>query len=187
MSNTSALEVKIQAVLPESMSSGVMSFLSVTGDWKWMGRLGRLDPGTPEDTQNCASRVLHQTCVRLRLSHSCRENVTAMFRGNFDCSARFARSARIAPLERAYFVVTRGQKACPLTPPQHGAWRDPGLLRSPALAPGGSRLWSAPTSSSLGDKMHVPSLLLSTARGAIRASTSSGRMTRPSRRFQLDS
>jgi hypothetical protein len=110
MSNTSALEVKIQAVLPESMSSGVMSFLSVTGDWKWMGRLGRLDPGTPEDTQNCASRVLHQTCVRLRLSHSCRENVTAMFRGNFDCSARFARSARIAPLERAYFVVTRGQK-----------------------------------------------------------------------------
>jgi hypothetical protein len=29
-------------------------------------------------------------------------------------------------LEHAYFVVVRGRKACPLTPPQHGAWRDPG-------------------------------------------------------------
>jgi hypothetical protein len=31
-------------------------------------------------------------------------------------------------LERAYFVVTRGQKAHPLAPPQHGAWRNPGLI-----------------------------------------------------------
>jgi len=31
MSNTSALEVRIQAVLPESISSGVMLLLSVTG------------------------------------------------------------------------------------------------------------------------------------------------------------
>jgi hypothetical protein len=44
------------------------------------------------------------------------------------------------------------------------------LLRSLVLAPRGSRLWSAPTSSSLGDEKHVPSLLLSTARGAIRVS-----------------
>jgi hypothetical protein len=36
-----------------------------------------------------------------------------------------------------------------------------------ALVQRGSRLWSAPTSSSLGDHKHVPSLLLSTARGAI--------------------
>src|SRR4029453_1286180 len=42
-----------------------------------------------------------------------------------DCSARNACSARIAPLERAYFVVARGRKACPLPPPQCGAWRDP--------------------------------------------------------------
>ena len=28
-------------------------------------------------------------------------------------------------LERTYFVVTWGRKACPLAPPQHGAWRDP--------------------------------------------------------------
>jgi len=28
-------------------------------------------------------------------------------------------------LERAYFVVARGRGACPLPPPQHGAWRDP--------------------------------------------------------------
>jgi len=28
-------------------------------------------------------------------------------------------------LEHAYFVVAPGRKACPLTPPQHGAWHDP--------------------------------------------------------------
>jgi len=28
-------------------------------------------------------------------------------------------------LERAYFVVGRRRKACPLPPPQHAAWRDP--------------------------------------------------------------
>jgi hypothetical protein len=32
----------------------------------------------------------------------------------FDCSARCARCAWIAPLERAHFVVARGRKACPL-------------------------------------------------------------------------
>src|SRR4029453_1687145 len=42
-----------------------------------------------------------------------------------DCPARNARSARIAPLERTYFVVERGRKACSLPPPQCGAWRDP--------------------------------------------------------------
>ncbi len=42
-----------------------------------------------------------------------------------DCSTRCARSARIAPLERAYFVVARRREACPLAPLQHGAWRDP--------------------------------------------------------------
>jgi hypothetical protein len=40
----------------------------------------------------------------------------------FDSSARLA---RIAPLERAYFVVARRRKGCPLPPPQRGAWRDP--------------------------------------------------------------
>jgi spermidine synthase len=30
-------------------------------------------------------------------------------------------------LEAAYFVVARGREACPLTPPQHGGARDPGL------------------------------------------------------------
>jgi hypothetical protein len=72
-------------------------------------------------------------------------------------------------LERAYFVVVRRRKACLLAPPQHGAWRDPvfdcsaRFARSARIAP-----WSAPTSSSFGDEKRVCSLLLSTARGAIR-------------------
>jgi hypothetical protein len=75
----------------------------------------------------------------------------------FDCLTRCARSARIAPLERAYFIVARGREACPLPPLQHGAWRDPCWIASlAALARRGSRLWSAPTSSSLGDEKACP-------------------------------
>src|SRR6188768_2867399 len=41
----------------------------------------------------------------------------------FDCLARQARSARIAPPEAADFVVGRRRKACRRPPPQHGAAR----------------------------------------------------------------
>src|SRR4029453_7503451 len=80
MSSTSAADVMSHAVVPVSISSGVI--VASFGDriWKRAGSLRRLDPGTPEVTQNSASYVLHQTCVRLRLSHTCDRNVTAMFR-----------------------------------------------------------------------------------------------------------
>jgi hypothetical protein len=54
-------------------------FLSVM-DWKGVWTLRRLDPGTPEAMQNSASRVLRQTCVRLRRRHSWQVNVTGLFR-----------------------------------------------------------------------------------------------------------
>src|SRR5512133_1210642 len=62
----------------------------------------------------------------------------------------------------AYFVVTRGRKACPLPPPQHGGARsEVGLLRS-LCSLRADRVAEPPTSSSLGDEKRVPSLLLST-------------------------
>jgi hypothetical protein len=55
--------------------------------------------------------------------------------------------ANIAGADRAfqlaYFVVARGRKACPLPPPQHGAWRDPCLIASLAkLARRGERVYT---------------------------------------------
>jgi hypothetical protein len=44
------------------------------------------------------------------------------------------------------------------------------LIASLASSLGADSPWSAPTSSSLADEKHVPSLLVSTARGAIRFS-----------------
>src|SRR6188472_1270071 len=80
MSSTSAADARSHAVVPVSISSGVMEcFLSVMG-LETGCTLRRLDPGTPEVMQNSASRVLRQTCVRLRRRHSCQVNVTAVFR-----------------------------------------------------------------------------------------------------------
>jgi hypothetical protein len=42
-----------------------------------------------------------------------------------DCSARFARSARIAPVNSPTLSSLADDKACLLTPPQHGEGRDP--------------------------------------------------------------
>ena len=59
-----------------------------------------------------------------------------------------------------YFVVTRGRRACPLAPPQHGG----AAIRVRLLAPlAADRAWQPPTSSSLGTEKRVRSLLLSTA------------------------
>src|SRR5512133_450991 len=80
MSSTSAADARSHAVVPVSISSGVMEcFLSVMGlERGWT--LRRLDPGTPEAMQNSASRVLRQTCARLRRRHSWQDNVTGVFR-----------------------------------------------------------------------------------------------------------
>jgi hypothetical protein len=89
--------------------------------------------------------------------------------GDFDCSTRWRSLRADRACELAYFVVARRRKACLLTPPQHGEGRDPILIaplagaRSARIAPVNS-----PTSSSLADEKRVCSLLLSTARGAIR-------------------
>jgi hypothetical protein len=80
MSSTSAADARSHAVVPVSISSGVIVASFGDGNWKRAGSLRRLDPGTPEVTQNSASCVLRQTCLRLHPGHSCHANVTAMFR-----------------------------------------------------------------------------------------------------------
>ena len=98
-----------------------------------------------------------------RFVHGCRDC------GDFDCSTRWRSLRPDRACELAYFVVAPRRKACLLTPPQHGEGRDPILIaplagaRSARIAPVNS-----PTSSSLADEKRVCSLLLSTARGAIR-------------------
>src|SRR5215212_5046782 len=83
---------------------------------------------------------------------------------HFDCLARQARSARIAPWSPPTSSSLEDEKHVPslLLSTARGTIRFDCLARqarSARIAP-----WSPPTSSSLEDEKHVPSLLLSTAR-----------------------
>src|SRR5215211_1162405 len=53
----------------------------------------------------------------------------------FDCSTHCVRSARIAPGNAPTSSSLGDEKPCPLSPPQHGAWRDPDLIASLAKLP----------------------------------------------------
>ena len=76
-----------------------------------------------------------------------------------DRRANIGRGSRFVAAD---FVVDPGRKACPVAPPQHGGARRVRWPRSSSSL-GADRALEPPTSSSLRDGKHVPSLLLSTA------------------------
>src|SRR4030095_15571250 len=68
MSSTSAADARSHAVVPVSISSGVMIASFGERDWKRAGSLRRLDPGTPEVRKTllalcCVERVFGYTLV----------------------------------------------------------------------------------------------------------------------------
>src|SRR5687767_918761 len=80
-----------------------------------------------------------------------------------NCSAPWRSLRADRAVDPAYFVVVPGRKACPLAPPHHGGARSGPIAPLPGARSARMTLLIPPTSSSLRDEKHVPSLLLTTA------------------------